>query len=342
MGRKYDSESTKIFELHPDLIADFVRYEIFADRGVIKLIFPRGMLKDSVRADYELITALFLFHQHNLILGKADLERNIRKFFSSYCPREDQRYTVIGFGGKEYRYGSADMEALKQKVYATINKTSFTFRKSAPQHSSSVIEFPWYSADDPECVRLELTVSDHEDYDKKTYSEYLKYLRKVERNGISEFSSTLIFWQNNIQLPRKNVNLEDNPEPDKVLLLFCLALGFDHLVFNRLIELRAGIPVNRDWPLIDKGEEAILYDMLKDIHWLSMEARRQVKNIEELPRRIILNANIKFLSESHSPITELSESEYQEVKEKFSGDILEKFYQCDKQKHRWCLKRRRI
>ena len=123
-----------------------------------------------------------------------------------------------------------------------------------------------------------------------------------------------------------------------MLLLFCLALGCDHLVFNHLIDLRKdkGTPVNRDWPLIDKAEEAILYDMLKDIHWLSME-----KNIEEIPRRILLNANIKLLSENHSPIIELSDNERLEVDEKISGDIREKFYRYDNQKHRWCLIRRK-
>lgn len=102
----------------------------------------------SIKADYALIAAVFLFHQHNSILSEASLARN-----------------------KAYRYDSTDTEVLKQKVRDIINKTAFVFRNPAHQSSSSVIEFSLYSADDLSCVRLELTVSDHEYYNKSTYGD---------------------------------------------------------------------------------------------------------------------------------------------------------------------------
>ena len=348
----YDLESKKIFELHPDFIVDFVRYEILKDSGVIKLIFPRGTNDDSIRADYELVTAIFLFHRHNSILqgNSESLIQDIKDFFYSYCPREHKHYTAISFDGKSYRYDDPmSIKALTQKVCDTLNKTSFVFRNPKNHTLSSVIEFPAYKVSDPGCVRLELTIFEYEDYDKTTYSDYLNYLLTVERNDIATFSSTLKFWQDNIQLGRQHTPLEVHPEPDKVLLLFSLALGGDHLVFSRLKKLRGRVTVNRDLPLIGEVEENVLYDMLKNIHWLSMDARQQVEKIEYLPRRMLLNANINLLSRNidtdvrnwHKPIIELSGDEIHEVQEKIPENIWKNFYDCDENKSRWYLRRLR-
>ena len=63
--KDYTMDALSIFQQRPHLIADFIRYELFDEEGVIKLIFPRGM-NDEERKKYEFITACWLLYMDSM------------------------------------------------------------------------------------------------------------------------------------------------------------------------------------------------------------------------------------------------------------------------------------
>ena len=304
-GEKYDYESIGIFKFHPELVDNFIRYEIFADDGIIKINFSRRMTL-AEQMSYKFIAAAFLFHQHysrqEIYLPRGEnLQKHIKNFFRAMfreC-REHLPYTRLPFGG-EY-YSCYELDQLTETVLETLEKTSFVFTN--PNNPSE--QFVHNQSN--EFVQLELRVVPYEeDFALNiTYSEYLQYLLTFERNGIMEFKSSLNFWQNHVGLGRQHVNLEDCAEPDKVLLIFSLALGMDNLVYDRLHYLRGrNFPnqiVRRALPQIGKAEENFLYELLKDAPALCDEARRQVEAVK-IPRHILLNANEKLLGAKLNPI----------------------------------------
>ena len=308
-GKMYDYESLGICKVFPDLINDFIRYEIFADSGIVKIIFPRGM-SDKERTKYKFVVAAFLFHRHydrneiNLPEGENLNEHIINFFYAMFEEFSEYRaYTYIQFDDKCYRKEYNDIEHLTECVLKTLKKTSFVFIKPNKSCQSLVYNFPEYQEGNHQCVQLKLQITNYRDYELKNYSDYMNYLLTLERNGIANFSSSLLFWQNHVGIKRKNISLANCAEPNKVLLIFSLTLGMDNLVYERLIDLRGERTVNRDFPKIGREEEQYLYNMLKDAHWFFENARRQVNNPIEIPQCILTNANEVLIKEGlHSII----------------------------------------
>ena len=310
--KSYDCESRKIFKLFPDAINDFIRYELFTNSGIIKIIFPKGM-SDNDRTKYRFVAAAFILHQHyqHYLQREIDLPRDenlierIGNFLATLFQEfpNDRAYTRIHLDDNQYNEHTA-IRQLPEILLETLEKTSFVFIKPNDLRHPHVYNFPNYQEGNHECVQLKFQVMNYKDYEKNTYGEYMRYLLSAERNGMANFGdSTLSFWKNHIGIGRKNEELTMHAEPNKILLIFALALGMDDLVYNRLIELRRGRPVKRKLPDINSKEINLLYNMLKDAHWFLEDARRQVNNnLTEIPQRILENANQMLIKERLNPI----------------------------------------
>ena len=347
--KDYTMDALSIFQQRHHLIADFIRYELFDEEGVIKLIFPRGM-NDEERKKYEFITACWLLYmdsmkkKYGLTLQeyfdgffdddylKQCLNEYIDSAFPNYAPS-----VGIPFDGK--CYGSEDTNQLVKHVCSIMMKISFLFKDPYSKVGRChVINGSEYFPSDPKCVQLEIKVVSFEDKNKHRFEDYLQYLVKHGRNGISNFDSPSSFWNNVVKLKRKHDALERSPQPDKILLLISLALGYDTVVYNKLKKLRDEMNldiVNAKLPFITSKEERKLYNMLKDSHWQLLEARQQVlekkANENTIPRRMLFNANKTLLllnteSDEYRPIIELYGSEITEIKSSVPQKILEKFY----------------
>ena len=338
-GRQYNRDSIALFNRRPEFIKDFIRYEIFNEEdGVIKIILPEG--KSDQQEDYKLITAVLLFYLHfrqNDIKRPFRLQNFIAEFFESLNPFNEP-YTLIPFNGKKYTNNHGDYPSLSELVndiYKILMKTSFAVNNEQdPIHREYAYSGRQYFEGDPECLKVTLNIIDYEDYLQNTFADYIRYLLTENRNKICSFKSSDVFWNKVVRISRRNGNLELYPQPDKVLLLFCIALGLSSSVFERLKILReqdfGNKQVNVRILQIYETEKKVLFDMLKDNYRLLQKIKCRTKNVEDIPRKMLIEANKKLLSlnttiDTYRPVIEIETNETEEY-QNISKQILGKFY----------------
>ena len=340
---QYDQESLKIFELYPELFEDFIVHEIFDEDGAIEVVCPKGTNKDD-RFTYELVTAFFLFFRHSKMLSsKEDFERNFEgaviRFFSSLIRRV------------HYRDVRMQLNRLSDSVRKQFFKTSFVYNVSPRQQYTYNARD--YRANDSDCVRLELNVVFRDDKNRqKTFGEYVNYLLLQERNRIVDFSSSAVFWKENIRLSRQRdpYLMEERAVADKDLLLFSLALALSKPVYYKLRKLRDETTFTRKTtegnvtfrgknnlidsplPFIDANTEFALLELLDDSYWLLEKARNKTtndKDIPRIPRQILLMANAELLNEGCYPIISLAGREIEETDSQVENKNWREFYNED-------------
>lgn len=213
---------------------------------------------------------------------------------------------------------------------------------------------PLVRANDPDCVRLELNVVFRDDKNRqKTFGEYVKYLLLQERNRIVDFSSSAVFWKENVRLSRQRdpYLMEERAVADKDLLLFSLALALSKPVYYKLMKLRDETTFTRKTtegnvtfrgknnlidsplPFIDANTEFALLELLDDSYWLLDKARNKTtndKDIPRIPRQILLMANAELLNEGCYPIISLAGIEIEETDSQVENKNWREFYNEDK------------
>lgn len=340
---QYDQESLKIFELYPELFEDFIVHEIFDEDGAIEVVCPKGTNKDD-RFTYELVTSFFLFFRHSKMLStREDFERNFEgaviRFFSSLIRRV------------HYNDVRMQLNRLSDSVRKQFFKTSFVYNVSPRQQYTYNARD--YRANDSDCVRLELNVVFRDDKNRqKTFGEYVKYLLLQERNRIVDFSSSAVFWKENIRLSRQRdpYLMEERAVADKDLLLFSLALALSKPVYYKLRKLRDETTFTRKTtegnvtfrgrnnlidsplPFIDANTEFALLELLDDSYWLLEKARNKTtndKDIPRIPRQILLMANAELLNEGCYPIISLAGREIEETDSQVENKNWREFYNED-------------
>lgn len=340
---QYDQESLKIFELYPELFEDFIVHEIFDEDGAIEVVCPKGTNKDD-RFTYELVTSFFLFFRHSKMLStREDFERNFEgaviRFFSSLIRRV------------HYNDVRMQLNRLSDSVRKQFFKTSFVYNVSPRQQYTYNARD--YRANDSDCVRLELNVVFRDDKNRqKTFGEYVKYLLLQERNRIVDFSSSAVFWKENVRLSRQRdpYLMEERAVADKDLLLFSLALALSKPVYYKLMKLRDETTFTRKTtegnvtfrgrnnlidsplPFIDANTEFALLELLDDSYWLLEKARNKTtndKDIPRIPRQILLMANAELLNEGCYPIISLAGREIEETDSQVENKNWREFYNED-------------
>lgn len=327
---QYDQESLKIFELYPELFEDFIVHEIFDEDGAIEVVCPKGTNKDD-RFTYELVTSFFLFFRHSKMLSdKEDFERNFEgaviRFFSSLIKRLNSN--VI----------RRQLNQLSESVREKFFKTSFVYNVSPRQQYTYNARN--YRANDSDCVRLEINVVMRDDKNRQTtFGEYVKYLLLQERNRIVDFSSSAVFWKENVRLSRQRdpYLMEERAVADKDLLLFSLALALSKPVYYKLRKLRDEFRgrnnlIDSPLPFIDANTEFALLELLDDSYWLLEKARNKTtndKDIPRIPRQILLMANAELLNEGCYPIISLAGREIEETDSQVENKNWREFYNED-------------
>ena len=337
---QYDQESLKIFELYPELFEDFIVHEIFDEDGAIEVVCPKGTNKDD-RFTYELVTSFFLFFRHSKMLStREDFERNFEgaviRFFSSLIRRV------------HYSDVRMQLNRLSDSVRKQFFKTSFVYNVSPRQQYTYNARD--YRVNDSDCVRLELNVVFRDDKNRqKTFGEYVNYLLLQERNRIVDFSSSAVFWKENIRLSRQRdpYLMEERAVADKDLLLFSLALALSKPVYYKLMKLRDDTTFTRKTtegnvtfkgrnnlidsplPFIDANTEFALLELLDDSYWLLEKARNKTTNDKDIPRQILLMANAELLNEGCYPIISLAGREIEETDSQVENKNWREFYNED-------------
>ena len=170
------------------------------------------------------------------------------------------------------------------------------------------------------------------------------YLISGEGNAISAFKSTYSVWQNAVKIKRhpliENHNGEEiirNPH-DIDLILFCLALGLNHKVYEHLKKLRDehfdGQPPNKPFtPPIGSEEISVLEDFLKGASERLTCAVFQAPSraAKAISRQMIINASLDLVRQKMRPITIFSDDEKQRLLERgeITPEILSYIYTDD-------------
>lgn len=353
-NRPYSRESLSIFRQRPNLMKDFLFYELFSENGVIKLKFPDG-LTDAECKKYEFVTACWLVYMDSLkkrVNYESNLQEYVFEFFEDDYLIDVVKWFVkssfpnnepwVGIFLDNSTYTVRDITNLVKTVMDCIKKTSFVFKypldNNNLMYDSRTINGGAYVADMTGCIQVEISVP-FEDPKIDSYQNYIRYLLERKRNGIGDFKSSRIFWKDVVQLRRRNENLETNAQSKTVLLLFILALGLGSYEYSKLIELRNkacnnGLRMVRAKlpPINDDVEKLVvekLENMLRNSQWRLLKARQQfLENMRgyneseileqmkiALPRRILFNANRELLNDEQHTYPPIIELSAEEFEE---------------------------
>ena len=191
---------------------------------------------------------------------------------------------------------------------------------------------PEYSYKSPGCFDVTIRIDTVRDKEINDYSEYIRYLLTKERNTIGDFTSTAL-WRNAMHFRfSKDQPLESFPANNIQLILFCLSIGMDDCVFNRLISLRNKIYDNEalmKQPPLTEREKIVLLGYLKDSQERLRCARNEefVSNKNDIVRRVIVNITMDLIKANLLPVTILTEEEIELTG--LSEELLDQAYDKD-------------
>lgn len=304
-------------------IENFISGEIFTRWGAIKVCTPQES-DETHRLFYRLAAAYFLHCRWNAKLERCQPEKYNLEVADEFL------YGALTRWHNEEQWNQVDRNFFEMKnFFQNLHRLSFRFVSPL-----SGLEYVWkgsaYSPNDrSRQIEIKARYTD--------YGAYLRFLLTKKGNHIENFAdATRTFWRNFIKLgrAREPYRLEDTRTADMDLILICLSLALNEEVFNTLVDLRdktyPGInPVNPRTPVIF-GEHQL--EKLKRLLRISTvrlaEAKQQLNgNLENLPRRLLRDANITMLRDGQRPIINLEGAdEVNEVRDLIGKGISEDLF----------------
>ena len=281
-------------------IEDFIDGEIFTE-GAIKLILPDNT-PDNRKPFYLFAAVYFLHCRFNAKLKRGTYEQcNMEAFdrflhdalcysawlnYPNWKQRDKFFFNANNFLGK-------------------LNKLAFRF--VSPTGIRCIWRGSKYSSKDSTCHVIDMFVDRDSFY--SSYDDYIAFLLTKERNTIADFESLRDFWEAVVKLGRSNDphRMEDARIADIDLMLLCLALGFDEKVYDKLIDLRDKKHANRNLvnprtPVLGIDEPNYIKSLLNQSRNRLATARSAVTNLEDIPRRMLLDANIALMAKGFESI----------------------------------------
>ena len=147
------------------------------------------------------------------------------------------------------------------------------------------------------------------------YDEYVKYLLTKNRNGILEVTSLSSFWKSAMGVSRAKTILKARPS-DLDLHRFCVALGFDRHVYQKLNELRDVKFKDTEfdnkygiWGDNSKKRNKMIDLFLSQIDHHLIKVRGIARSQEEIPRLMMVDASIQLMQEGVAGLVKVTEDE---------------------------------
>ena len=334
-------------------IEKFIYREILTYTDVIQINFSDRASETDSRREFLLRLAVvyFLHCRHNIKLlrwdkrEKAEL-KELDNFLCYVIFRAAENCCPDSF--KSFTAGTHDEKtfSLYQEIFEEVRRMSFVFGETVYEKDENgkehmkftpqiILRAPAYKEGNVQ-ARISIRKSRYKEY--TNYKECLLYLISGEGNAIFAFKSTYSMWQNAVKINRhpliENNNGEEiirNPH-DIDLILFCLALGLNHKVYEHLKKLRdeyfdGQTPNKPSAPPIGDEEISVLEDFLKDASERLTRAAFQIpKGIANAKsrqkaksRQMIIDASLDLVKRKMRPITILSDDERKRLLD--SGEI---------------------
>ncbi|MBR3747611.1 MAG: hypothetical protein IKN27_11695 [Selenomonadaceae bacterium] len=318
------------------------------DKHGIKVIFPRGTTDDKDRALYRLATAVRVLDKwHPHFMTPFDFPKEFLDKHNGKYHFEEDAIRKKMFGTNFFlfnRYGDSGY---------------FLKCKAFPSESNSLIlMFNDYDDENIETYReyihylIQEQRNDIHSFIRMWLNKYGTDPRWAEPNQASKipvddypvifketadyaYSKSDALWKKATGLNRGSdfSYIEDRAASDIDLLLFCMALALDEKVYYRLRALRdeyseqEKVKVTKSkYPAVGEDEENKLIEFLKDSYWRLSDARREEDKSENIPRRMLLNANRDLLKLGLKPIIHLEGNEVREIQEIIPAETLKGFY----------------
>lgn len=290
---------------------------------------------------YVILLVLYFLHEmHNKKLDRCLASLYNLKDPDHFLARclvaasETQNQTSYQSMATAYSLLFPELGANRDVIRSSIQNSLFPIVK----HSS----FTYVLEDDPDSLFGRETLDSHvegpviadfkirvqhfldDKFDGKTkgfaYPDYVLYLLKKERNGIDDFDGSLkAFWKETVGTSRAQTIINLRPS-DIDLARFCLSLGMDQRVYQRLQKLRDSYPPfveaeknaakKKGMGVLTKKKSRMLGVFLSQASARLLEARTLCQgDTRRIPRQMLVNASIQLLSEDVSGLVKVTEEE---------------------------------
>ena len=324
---------------------NFIYRELLAYTDIISISYPKDNLKQYSQQYeflYRLAIVYFLNCRHNAKLERCEADKyNVklpddflmeRIFQVAYqcCAHDTIAEDAAWFktyrncyemtSNKKIVLKTKTAQDIKQKedlfhqVFKFVQTATFTLHLDNGQYQWRGPLF-----DDAQGVRIQLKIISDSILDKEqfSYEKLIQYLCTKNRNGIKDFSETVL-WHTNMGLGHRNLPLSERNAADTDLMLFCLALGLDKNVYQLLLQRRNEKfnntplrPRKGVLTLQESDEQNQLYSFLdtEKITERLICAKNEVKKAEEIPRKMLLHASIDMMKIGLYPILKFTPEE---------------------------------
>lgn len=336
---QYTEEEKSLFLFCRNVVENFIYREVLNLKTPIAMKFervkPLEEKLDPIREEFLIRLALtYVLHsQHNRRLNRCDEKLYSLKIKDDYLIARILSVARKSPGYSERKKIISETEAtiLTDEIFNIATKISITY-VSPNTNLKRIWEAPKYNS--IEGFKITISIDTVRDKEIANYAEYIKYLLTEERNTVGNFTSTAL-WRNATHSRfSKDASLENFAANDIQLILFCLALGLDIEVFNRLVKLRNeafnGEETSIKQPALTENEKIILLEYLKQSEERLRCARNEayVYNKNDIVRRVLVNVSVDLIKSGLLPVVVLTDEEVERTN--IDKKFLEKAYDTGK------------
>lgn len=323
---QYTEEEKSMFTFCRNVVENFIYREILNLDTLINVEYTKinKITQETIRdRDREKLlvrlAVTYILHEfHNRRLNRCAEELfSLRKKDDYLCARilSVAKKTPDHPERMKYFDSQKSTQIMADEIFDVATRMSLTY--ISPYSSlRTTWEAPQYAPQKNESLDVTLTIDTVRDKEFTEYHKYIQYLLKEERNTVGDFSSAAL-WKNSLRARfSKDKSLETLAANEVHLIIFCLSLGFDTEVFDRLINLRnkafQGQEIAIKIPPITTREKSVLLQFLENSAERLRCARNEagVKNKNHIVRRVLVNVSLDLMTKfGLLPVVVLSDEE---------------------------------
>lgn len=322
---QYAEEEKSMFTFCRNVVENFIYREILNRDSLIKVEYTKiNKIAQEAICDLDRekllvrLAVTYILHEfHN-----KRLNRCAEELFSLHQKDDYLCARILSVAKKtpdnpermKYFDSQKSTQIMPDEIFDIATRMSLTYVSPYSSLKTTWVA-PQYAPQKNESFNVILKIYTVRDKEFTEYHKYIQYLLKEERNTVGDFSSSAL-WKNAMNARfSKDKTLETLAANEIHLMLFCLSLGFDTSVFERLIKLR-DIAFNGDEiaiknPPITTREKNVLFQFLKNSAERLRCARNEagIRNKNHIVRRVLVNVSLDLMKDNLLPVVVLTDKE---------------------------------